>query len=176
MNRPGRQRGAIYLLTLSLVAALGFGLARFGTLWSTALQREREAELLFVGGEYARAIASYRAALPGEPAQGPERLGDLLLDPRFPFVRRHLRRLYPDPMSGEVDWIIERRAGRITGLRSQSTRPALRSSGLPLWVSVSGVGKGEPRHTDWLFHLDDSVTHVPGAPSSPLPDAPATLR
>lgn len=176
MNRPGRQRGAIYLLTLFLVAALGFGLARFGTLWSTALQREREAELLFVGGEYARAIASYRAALSGEPGQGPERLEDLLLDPRFPFVRRHLRRLYPDPMSGEVDWLIERQAGRITGLRSQSPRPALRRTGLPLWVSVSGSGKTEPRHTDWLFHLDDRVTQVSGAPSSPLPDAPATRR
>lgn len=170
MKRPERQRGAIYLLTLFLVAALGVGLARFGTVWSTALQREREVELLFVGGEYARAIAGYRAALPGEPVAGPERLEDLLLDPRFPFVRRHLRRIYPDPMSGEVDWIVERQAGRIVGLRSRSDRPVLRSASLPAWVSVTGGGPGGVRHTDWLFRLDDTARPASAAPLTPPPD------
>lgn len=167
MKRPERQRGAIYLLTLFLVAALGVGLARFGTVWSTALQREREAELLFVGGEYARAIASYRGAFPGQPVPGPERLEDLLLDPRFPFVRRHLRRIYPDPTSGEVDWIVERQAGRIVGLRSRSNRPVLRSVSLPQWVIVTGGGPAGVRHTDWLFRLDDPIQSVPtAAPAS----------
>jgi len=153
MTRRQRQAGATYLLMLFAVAALGLGLARFGTLWATQAQREREAELLFIGGEFARAISRYRAADPGAgggSGEGPRALRDLLLDPRQPFVLRHLRRLYRDPMTGEADWIVERQGEQIVGIRSRSTRVALRSAALPAWVSVGGAA-GEARYADWLF-------------------------
>ena len=41
MRSPSRQAGATYLLMLFAVAALGLGLAGFGTVWSTAAQREQ---------------------------------------------------------------------------------------------------------------------------------------
>ena len=148
MRVGGRQRGASYLLTLFMVAAMGFGLAHFGTLWSTAARKERETELLFVGGEFARALASYRSAVPGETVPGPRRLEELLEDPRFPFPRRHLRRLYRDPVTGAADWVLERREGYIVGLRSRSAAPALKSAGLPPWVVAPA---GPLLHRDWLF-------------------------
>jgi hypothetical protein len=162
MSTRGRQRGVAYLLMLFAVAALGFGLARFGSLWSISAQRAREAELLFIGSEFARALASYHAAQPDDPAAAPAMLDDLLLDPRVPFVRRHLRRLYRDPMTGAADWIVERQGGRIVGLRSRSERQALRSDGLPEWVSTRGAASGA-RYSDWLFRPSDIVS-----PRSPL--------
>ncbi|WP_079434036.1 type II secretion system protein [Zoogloea sp. LCSB751] len=158
MTAHGRQRGVTYLLMLFAVAALGFGLAHFGGLWATAAQRGREAELLFIGGEFARALASYQAALPDDPAPGPATLDALLIDPRVPFVRRHLRRVYRDPMTGAADWVLERQDGRIVGLRSRSEREVLRSDGLPEWVSSSGVAAAGLRYRDWLFRPTDVMT------------------
>jgi type II secretory pathway pseudopilin PulG len=160
MKRRQRQYGATYLLMLFAVAALGLGLAAFGSLWATQAQRERESELLFIGGEFARAISRYRAADPAGLGEGPRDLRDLLLDPRQPFVLRHLRRLYRDPMTGETDWIVERQGEYIVGVRSRSSRPALRSSGLPAWVSVGGSA-GETRYSDWLFRGEQVAVGAP---------------
>ncbi len=164
MRSPSRQAGATYLLMLFAVAALGLGLAGFGTVWSTAAQRDREAELLFIGGEFARALASYRASSPAGAAAYPQRLEDLLLDPRQPFVRRHLRRLYRDPMTGEADWLVDRRDGQIVAVRSRSTRPALRRTGLPPWVAVQGEAT---RHTDWQMRPADEGLAPPPAAQVP---------
>ena len=162
MKSPSRQAGATYLLTLFAVAALGLGLAAFGAVWSTAAQREREAELLFIGGEFARALASYRASSPAGTAAYPPRLEDLLLDPRQPFVRRHLRQLYRDPMTGEADWLVDRRDGQIVAVRSRSTRPVLRRSDLPPWVAVTAQGEAT-RHTDWQMRPADVGLVTPPA-------------
>lgn len=165
MKSPSRQAGATYLLMLFAVAALGLGLAGFGTVWSTAAQQERETELLFIGGEFARALASYRASSPAGTAAYPQRLEDLLLDPRQPFVRRHLRQLYRDPMTGEADWLVDRRDGQIVAVRSCSTRPVLRRSDLPSWVAVTAQEEAI-RHTDWQMRpADEGLATPPAAPA-----------
>lgn len=157
MIAASRQSGAAYLLMLFAVAALGLGAAGFATVWSTAAQREREAELLFIGGEFARALASYRAASPPGAAAYPPRLEDLLLDPRQPFVRRHLRRLYADPMTGAADWQLEWADGQILAVRSRATRQALRRAALPAWVSVSGAPADGARYCDWQMRPQDGA-------------------
>ena len=164
MSSPSRQAGATYLLMLFAVAALGLGLAGFGTVWSTAAQRDREAELLFIGGEFARALASYRAMSPAGAAAYPQRLEDLLLDPRQPFVRRHLRRPSRHPMTGEAAWPEGRRDGQIVAVRSRSTRPALRRADLPPWVAVLGDAN---RHTDWQMRPADEGLASPPAVQAP---------
>ena len=141
--RAGRARrrlqsGVVYLLTLFAVAALGLGLAQFGQVWAKSVQRERETELLFIGGEFARALARYKAAGPGV---GPAELNDLVTDKRVPVPRRHLRRIYRDPMTGKADWIVERREGQIVGVRSRSEQSVLRRQGLPDWVQVIEVAQ-----------------------------------
>lgn len=172
------QSGVVYLLTLFAVAALGLGLAQFGQVWAKSVQREREAELLFIGGEFARALARYKAAGPGV---GPVELGDLVADKRVPVPRRHLRRIYRDPMTGQADWIVERREGRIVGVRSRSEQFVLRRQGLPEWVQVIEVAErtrggfrqaplsllrskeaDTPRYTDWLFRPKEGPGGAPG--------------
>ncbi len=59
--------------------------------WRTVTNREKEAELLFRGQQYMRAVDLYQRRFPGAY---PTDL-DMLVEQRF------LRRAYPDPMTGE---------------------------------------------------------------------------
>ena len=126
-----RERGFTYVGLLLAVAIMGAGLASIGELASTAAKREKEAELLFVGDQFARAIAQYVASSPGAQ-QYPPTLEDLLADKRYPNVRRHLRRIYPDPMTGRADWaLIRGPGGGIVGVHSQSMARPLKVANFP---------------------------------------------
>ena len=52
--RAGSQRGFSYLIILFSVAIAAGGLAGTGIVWHTALQREKERELLFIGEQFRR--------------------------------------------------------------------------------------------------------------------------
>jgi type II secretory pathway pseudopilin PulG len=133
MHRSSTAAGAAgftYIGLLVAVVILGIGLSAVGTVWRTQAQREREQELLFIGGEYRAAIASYYAA---GAHQFPQDLGDLLDDKRFPEPRHHLRRLYLDPMTGAADWTILRSdMFGITGIASSSNAEPLKKKGFPV--------------------------------------------
>lgn len=128
-----RQRGFTYLWLLFVLAAGAAGLAALGARTSTAVQRDREAELMFRGGEIARALAAYQAATPDETKVLPATLRDLLVDERGARTMHHLRRLYVDPFTGKADWeLIKTNDGRITGVRSRAAVRALRTVDLPV--------------------------------------------
>lgn len=95
-----RQRGFTYLGLLFAIAVLGITLATVGVVWSTEIRRDKEAELIWVGHQYRKAIQRYRAF----GGHFPEDLQELVNDTRFPQPHHYLRRLYPDPMTGQVDW------------------------------------------------------------------------
>jgi type II secretory pathway pseudopilin PulG len=117
-------RGFTYLLLLLAIAIGSAGLAALGTQWRTALQRERETELIFRGDAIAAAIAAYRHAQPDLP-QWPHSFDDLLDDRRGPAPRRHLRRIYTDPFTGRADWLrTPTEDGGFRGVRSRSEAPA----------------------------------------------------
>lgn len=125
------QRGYSYLAVLFLVALTAAGLAALGQAWSTAAQRERERELLFRGGEIARAIAAYAKTTP-PPEQYPKSLDDLVADNRSPRPRRHLRRAYEDPFTGKPDWELVPEPGQpgaFSAVRSRSEHALLREYG-----------------------------------------------
>ena len=80
--------------------------------------------MLFVGNQFRQAIRSYVQAGPG---QYPATLKDLLLDPRSPTPRRHLRRLFIDPITGKPDWgLVLAPEGGIMGVHSLSSREPLK--------------------------------------------------
>jgi hypothetical protein len=55
------------------------------------------------------------------PGLYPRTLDELLKDPRSPATRRHLRRLYPDPITRSSEWgIIKAPDGGIMGVHSRS--------------------------------------------------------
>ena len=88
----------ILLAIMALVAAAGL---KMGTLLQRAAAEE---ELLEIGAQFSEALRSYAAATPpGKPTQPPT-LQDLLKDPRFPNTRRHLRKIFVDPVTGKAEW------------------------------------------------------------------------
>ena len=146
--RAGRQQGFTYLSLLLIVAAMGVGLAAFGELASHAAQREKEAELLFVGDAYREAIGRYYESSPAGNKVYPRSLEQLLKDERFAFTRRHLRRLYRDPVTGK-DWaVVEAPEGGIMGVRSASEAQPSKSANFPAGYEVF---EGAQRYADWQF-------------------------
>lgn len=142
-----KQAGVTFLGVLFAVAIGGIALAGTGALWQMESRREKEKELLFIGEEYRQAIASYYDNSPGDP-QYPAQLADLLQDPRFPMPVRHLRRLYPDPLSSDGEWREIRRQERIVGIASASVAVPIKIADFPPeQVDFTGA----TRYTDWQF-------------------------
>src|SRR5260221_247456 len=104
MSSGRRQGGFTYLAALLLIAVVGAGIAATAELWSHARQREKEAELLWIGNQFKQAIGLYYQRSPGAIKRYPEKLEDLLEDRRFVNVQRYLRKIYPDPMTGKPNW------------------------------------------------------------------------
>jgi type II secretory pathway pseudopilin PulG len=100
------QRGFTYLGLLLAIALLGLGLSTASELWATTARRQRMAQLEWVGQQYVQGIGSYYEATPRGAKQFPKSLGDLLEDKRFPFIRRHQRRAYVNPLTGSLDWVV----------------------------------------------------------------------
>ena len=95
--------GFAYVLVLVVLAIVALVATAAISLGATLARRSAEAQLLAVGGEIQSALASYREA-GGAQGLGPKSLRDLLKDERFPAIRRHLRKIYADPMTGRVEW------------------------------------------------------------------------
>lgn len=165
MATGSAERGFTYLALLLAVAVIGIGLAAAGQSWSTAAQREKEAELLFIGGEFRRAIRSYYFASPGAPRY-PRRLEELLKDDRFLFTRRHLRRMYRDPMTGSRDWaLIEAPGGGVMGVHSRSQENALKTAN---FAEANRDLEGKARYAEWKFFFrPEPVTGNPAQRTSP---------
>lgn len=125
-----RVRGFTYLVVLFALSLIGLSLAAAGTVWSTVAAREREQQLLWTGNEFRRAIASYYRSAPQGLRAYPQDLAELVEDRRSPVLRRHLRRIYADPMTGRADWQVIRLAdGAILGVASASNlRPLKRAN------------------------------------------------
>jgi len=143
------ERGFGYIGLLIAVAVLGVTLAATGEVWRTAAKRERERELLFVGAQFRDALASYAGATPAGQPPYPRTLEDLLEDGRTRVVRRHLRRIYSDPMTGKTEWgIIDAPGGGIAGVHSLSEARPLKSGG---FHAKDAKLEGAERYSDWKF-------------------------
>lgn len=134
------QAGFTYLMLLWWVALSGVMLMALPQSWSQAMRRQREAELVFRGEQMRQAIESYRkVVLANGGAQWPTNLQDLLEDHRGPKVVRHLRRLWPDPITGRSQWGLVKDGVDIKGVFSDSTA-------VPL-----AAPEGVTQYKDWRF-------------------------
>lgn len=144
-----RQQGFTYIAVL--VALLMLSLATQGvmTYVSQQAQRERETDLLRVGQTYAKAIGAYYQATPGTVKRWPADLQDLLEDRRLVAVVRHMRELYPDPITRTFNWdLIRAPDGGIAGVRSISTLAPIRMGA----VELDGMTlPPASRYADWDF-------------------------
>lgn len=151
-----RQGGFTYLGLLFAIAFLGLLLAGAGDVWQATAQREREEDLLFVGRQIAQAIRTYHAATPGEPKRWPRRLEDLLEDKRGIETRRHLRKLYRDPMSNGAEWGLVKVGDEIVGVYSLAEgKPRKRANFLAEEESFAGADS----YREWRFTGTSAASH-----------------
>jgi type II secretory pathway pseudopilin PulG len=146
-----RQRGVGYLFMLWAVFLLSLGLGKALDVYATAVQREREEELLHVGALYRDAIRDYYLSAPNGQHRYPNHLEDLLKDSRHQVTRRYLRQLYPDPMTVQPFTPLLAPQGGIWGVASPSTKSSLRT----LRASNELAKAPETqRYRDWEFFYD----------------------
>lgn len=143
------QRGFTYLGVLMAITLLGFGLAAAGTSWQLQSRREKEQDLLDAGRELRAALVRYYKASPAKPYQYPKQLDELLQDPRYPFMRRHLRSIPRDPVSGLAEWdLIRGPGGEIIGVHSLATGIPVKRSG---FMREESAFEKAATYRDWQF-------------------------
>ena len=151
----------VSLFVMSLLMAMAL------PVWHHAAQREREAELIFRGEQYARAIALWQRQRPGSVPQDIE----TLIEERF------LRKRYRDPVAndGEFRILLQPDVATITAdqnaVAENTTEPASEQQppnsvgiGQPGGVAGGIVGvvststdpsiasyKGRNRYDEWIF-------------------------
>ena len=169
-----RERDGYALISL-LVSVMVFGILATASLpvWSTVAKREKEAELIFRGEQYVRAVELYQRKV---GASFPTSIDVLVED-------RYLRRRYADPMTQEGDFRIlyhneeaspfkksgvrgdsiaeENSFLDLTSLQSRedSTSKKESSGGIIGVVSRSArdsirLYKGARRYNEWLFKFE----------------------
>lgn len=202
MRRPCRRRrasGFTYLGVIILVAIISLVCAA-GLKMGSLLQRNAaEQELLDIGAQFSDALQSYASATPAGQPQQPRSLKDLLKDPRFPYIRRHLRKLFVDPITGKAEWGLTYLSGEVgvVGVYSLSKAAPLKVGNFEARFQTF---EGKTHFSDWKFVASGQalVTTAlpapapgqtgagqpapppadgkPGTPSPGLPPAPAPLQ
>ena len=158
LSLVSRAKGFTYLGLLLAVSATGLVLASVGELASHNAQREKEAELLFVGNEIRNAVASYYEKSPGGAKRYPQSLEALLQDERQPVIQRYLRRIYRDPLTGSAQWgLVEAPGGGIMGVHSLSEAAP---------VKIGNFSVADETFADAASYADWKFVYVPPQPAS----------
>lgn len=167
--KPNAQKGYTYFGLLFVIALIGLALTGASVVWQIEQQRDKERELLFVGQQYMNAIASYYHAAPGGNKKYPRTINDLLRDPRYPMVKRHLRRPWRDPLTLSREWgFVYTRQGGIAGIYSLAKGAPLKQAGFGvLEPLLSGKGSYQEWKFIYIAATDKSQDKGSGTPEQP---------
>lgn len=175
--RRARQGGFTYLgliVFVTIVGLVGAATLKVGALLDRAAAEE---DLLEIGAAFSAALTSYAAATPPGASPYPPSLAELLKDPRTPAIRRHLRKVFVDPLTGKAEWGIEFLGGGevgIVAIHSLSPKPPLKVGNFD--SRFKGLDNRE-KISEWRFTARDLEVAPGGArrqPGAPVPPAPAT--
>lgn len=143
------QQGFTYLSLIFAVAILSIALGVSSELWSSVQKREKERELLIIGDQFRNAIGSYYEKTPGGGKQYPPTLEDLVKDNRNVVPMRHLRKIYPDPLTGQAKWdLIIAPTGGIMGIKSLSNAKPVKIANFEIRYKEF---EGKEKYSDWRF-------------------------
>jgi len=171
--RRGRQAGFTYLgliIFVTIIGLMGAATLKIGALLQRAAAEE---ELLDIGAAFSAALDSYAAATPQGASPYPPSLKELLKDPRVPGVRRHLRKIFVDPLTGKAEWGVVYLGDGTTGVvavHSLSTARPLKVANFD--SRFAGLDNADTISA-WRFKArDPALGQAPGQPR-PRPGAPA---
>jgi len=173
--RRGRQAGFTYLgliIFVTIIGLVGAATLKIGALLQRAAAEE---ELLDIGAAFSAALDSYAAATPQGASPYPPSLKELLKDPRVPGVRRHLRKIFVDPLTGKAEWGVVYLGDGTTGVvavHSLSTAKPLKVANFD--SRFAGLDNADTISA-WRFKArDPALGQGPGQPlPAPRPGAPA---
>ena len=152
------QRGFAYVLLLIVIAVLGIVAGNTVSLGSQISRRDAEQSLLAIGGEFEAALRSYAGignALNAPNARGPRALEDLLKDPRSASIRRHLRQIYADPLTGKAEWgLVKDASGAIVGVYSLADGQPIKRSG---FETRQAHFEEALTYQTWIFGLPEAA-------------------
>jgi type II secretory pathway pseudopilin PulG len=176
MSKRG-QGGFTYLSLVMLLAIMGLVGAAALKVEALLARAAAEQELLEIGAAFSAALDSYAAATPqGKPTQPPT-LQDLLKDNRFPTIRRHLRKVFVDPISGKAEWGITYVGDKvgIIGIYSLSQAQPLKLANFDARFQNFD---NKTHYADWKFTANgqgalERATDMTGKPPPTLPVTPA---
>jgi type II secretory pathway pseudopilin PulG len=164
------QTGFSYFWVLSLVALMAIASMAAIEIDATATRREREKELLAYGRQFRVAIARYYETLSATgQREYPLSLNDLLQDPRFPGTKRHLRKVFVDPMTAKPEWGLVQVGGRIVGVHSLSDQMPIKQDN---FEPQDATFRHQNRYSQWVFAypadllLPSDAAASAGAPTS----------
>jgi len=171
-----RQQGFTYLGLIILLAIMGLVGAAALKVDALLARAAAEQELLEEGAAFSAALDSYAAATPqGKPTQPPT-MQDLLKDTRFPNIRRHLRKIFVDPISGKAEWGITYAGDKlgVIGIYSLSQAQPLK---LANFDDRFQNFENKTHYSDWKFVGNgqgalERATEMTGKPPLVIPPAP----
>lgn len=148
----GARSGFTYVGVLFLIALVTMASALTLDVAEHSRRRAAEEALLSIGQEFSRAFESYYRQAPSEALRYPRDLQDLVKDPRTPGIRRHLRRVYPDPLTGQARWgLIRTPGGQIMGVYSLAAgEPARAMADVPS-APLSAASEATTGYAAWHF-------------------------
>jgi type II secretory pathway pseudopilin PulG len=171
-------RGFAYIALLVLIAILTGASAAALSAGSTIQRRAAEEELLFVGSQFRQAFRSYYESAVSVPRYPPN-LEALLKDPRATVGKRHLRKVYADPLTGKAEWgLIQAPGGGIMGVYSVAEGVPIKQAGFTKDLSSF---ENRTSYREWEFAWVAGRTVAPtaapvptGGPRQNEPSAPPT--
>lgn len=171
--RSRRQAGFTYLgliIFVTIIGLVGAATLKIGALLQRAAAEE---ELLDIGAAFSAALDSYAAATPQGASPYPPSLRELLKDPRVPGVRRHLRKIFVDPLTGKAEWGVVYLGDGTTGVvavHSLSTARPLKVANFD--SRFAGLDNADTVSA-WRFKArDPALGQGNGQPRSAAPVAP----
>ncbi|SEL57693.1 hypothetical protein SAMN05216359_111115 [Roseateles sp. YR242] len=128
---------------------MGVGLTVAVEVDTTIARRSQERALLNIGHQFRTAIERYYegTAVAGQ-RQYPTTLEDLLRDNRVPGIKRHLRQVFVDPVTGKAEWGLMRVGGRIVGVYSLSEAMPVKQDN---FEAEDMAFRGKGKYSEWVF-------------------------
>nr|WP_315484273.1 type II secretion system protein [uncultured Undibacterium sp.] len=167
-----KETGFTYIGLLILIAILGIIAAASVQVGSIFQRRIAEETLLDIGAEYQRALLSYANATTNGQRSTPQNLNDLIKDPRYPKVIRHLRRIYNDPLTGKNNWGVIRAKDQngfngIIGIYSLSDQTPIKIGNFPQTFTHF---TNKSSYQEWIFYHPALQPHARQNRSEFLPN------
>lgn len=158
-----RSTGFAYILLLVTIAVISAIAASSIQIGAQITRRDAEQALQVVGAEFEQALYSYANATPinnspnsNSGAKGPRTLEELLKDNRFVGIKRHLRQLHADPLTGLNEWgIVTDKAGFILGIYSLALGKPIKQTG---FASFHTNFEEATSYERWIFGLPNTYS------------------